>query len=153
MATHVKAIPDGYHTATPFLNVRGADKAIEFYKKAFGAEEKFRMPMPDGKVAHAELQIGDSRIMVSEAMDVPPFAAGVHLYVNDANALFERAVKAGAKVERPLADQFWGDRFGVISDGFGVRWSIATHVRDVPPDEMEKGAAAAAQQASQQHKK
>ena len=122
------------------LNLKDCDKAIEFYKKAFGAEEKSRMPGPDGKIMHAELQIGDSRIMMSEAMQMPATQSSIWLYVPDCDALFKRAVAAGAQVKMPLMDMFWGDRFGNVTDGFGNTWGIATHKEDVPPQEMEKRA-------------
>ncbi len=143
----VKSVPDGYHTVTPFLALKDAHRAIEFYKKAFGAEERFRMPMPDGKVAHAELQIGDSIVMLTEATQEPPTSSSLYLYVADVDALFARAVAAGAQVAMQVADMFWGDRFGRVSDPFGVRWGIATHVEDVAPDEVGRRAAQAAAQA------
>jgi uncharacterized glyoxalase superfamily protein PhnB len=138
----VKAIPEGYHTLTPFLSLKGADQAIEFYKKAFGAEERGRFAGPDGKLMHAEIKIGDSIVMLGEAMMDAPSSGTVHLYVENADQAFERAVKAGATVKMPLADQFWGDRYGVVSDPFGQRWSIASHREDVPMEEMRKRAAA-----------
>ena len=145
----VQPIPDGYHTATPYLRCRGAEKAIEFYKKAFGAEEIVRMPGPDGKVMHAEIRIGDSMIMLGEEnltwhMPSPTSlggsGSGVHLYVPDADAAFARAVAAGAKVAMPLENAFWGDRYGKLIDPFGHEWSIGTHVEDVPPEEMPRRA-------------
>ena len=139
----VKAIPDGYRTVTPFLNVDGANDFIGFLKKAFGAEEKFRMPTPDGKIMHAELKVGDSMVMVSDAMTNPATSSSIHLYVQDADAAWTRATTAGAKVEMPIADMFWGDRYGVVSDKWGNRWGIATHKEDVPPEEMGKRAAEA----------
>jgi PhnB protein len=139
----VKPIPEGYHTATPFLNIKHCAEAIAFYQKAFGAEEKFRMPGPGGAIMHAEIQIGDSRIMLSEAMREAPNHSSIFLYVNDCDALWNRAVAAGATVKMALADQFWGDRYGTLEDRFGNTWSIATHKEDVPPAEMEKRGAAA----------
>jgi len=142
-----KAIPDGYHTATPYLIVKGAAQAIEFYKKAFGATELFRMGGPDGRVGHAEIKIGDSVIMLAdEAPDMgyrSPSSLGgaavsTMLYVEDVDDRFDRAVAAGAKVQRALANQFYGDRSGTIEDPFGHVWTIATHVEDVPPDEMKR---------------
>jgi PhnB protein len=142
----VKPIPDGYHTVTPFLIVRDAAHAIEFYEKAFGAKSRGVMKSPDGKVMHAELQIGDSIIMLSD--EFPDFGAlspdslkgspaGLHIYVEDVDAAFDRAVKAGAKVDTPLMDQFWGDRYGRLTDPYGHKWSMATHVKDLSMDEMK----------------
>jgi uncharacterized glyoxalase superfamily protein PhnB len=144
----VKPIPDGYHTLTPFLTVRDAERAIEFYKNAFGAESRGVMKGPDGKVMHAEIKIGDSVVMLSD--EFPDFGAvspqglggspmGLHIYVNDVDTSFDRAVKAGAQVEMPVMDQFWGDRYGRLKDPFGHKWSIATHKKDLSSDEMKKG--------------
>ena len=142
----VKARPDGYYSVTPYLIVDGAGAAIDFYSKAFGATEKFRMPMGD-KVAHAEIVIGDSHVMLSDEwpdMDMRgPKARGgptssMMIYVDDVDAQFARAIKAGATAEREPENQFWGDRMGTLRDPFGHRWSIATHVEDVPPEEMCK---------------
>jgi PhnB protein len=144
----VKPIPDGYHTLTPFLTIRDAAKAIEFYKSAFGAQERGVMKAPDGKVMHAELKIGDSIIMMSD--EFPDFgavspqalggsASGLHIYVENVDATFDRAVKAGATVEMPVMDQFWGDRYGRLKDPFGHKWSIATHTKDLSADEMNRG--------------
>ncbi len=141
--SNVKPIPSGYHSITPFLNLTNASDAIAFYKKAFGAEELFRMPTPDGKIMHAEIQIGDSRVMVSDAIQMPATHASLHLYVKDSDAAFAKATQAGAKVLRPLETMFWGDRYGLVEDPFGTRWAISTHVEDVPQDEMEKRAKAA----------
>jgi|SRR5688500_13699097 len=147
MPTTVKPIPDGYHTITPYLRCREAGKAIEFYKKAFGATEVTRMEGPDGKIAHAELQIGDSRIMLGEEMlswkkhspqSLGGTATGVFLYVPDADAAFARAVAAGATVLMPLANMFWGDRYGQLSDPFGHEWAIGQHLEDLEPDEIER---------------
>jgi PhnB protein len=152
MAGKVKAIPDGYTAVTPYLTIKDAAKAIEFYRKAFGAEELFRMPMPDGKtIAHAELQIGNGRIMLSEEFPGQPGCAvspttaktttsTVHLYVDDCDAAFKQAVNVGATAAMPPMDMFWGDRFAKVVDPFGHHWSIATHVRDVSPDEMAEAA-------------
>ncbi len=148
----VKPVPDGYHTLTPYLVIRDAAKAIEFYEKAFGAKETFRMPGPGGKIMHAELQIGDSMLMLAEEMPEygakSPQALGgspvnVFLYVEDADKVFNQAVAAGATVTMPLADQFWGDRYGKLADPFGHQWSVATHKEDVAPEEMAKRAAKA----------
>jgi PhnB protein len=144
----VKPVPDGYHTLTPFLTVRDAVRAIEFYKQAFGAEERGVMKGPDGKVMHAELKIGDSIIMLSD--EFPDYGAlspqsiggsamGLHIYLDGVDAAFERAVKAGAEVEMPVMDQFWGDRYGKLKDPFGHKWSIGTHVKDLSMDDMKKG--------------
>jgi uncharacterized glyoxalase superfamily protein PhnB len=136
----VKAIPEGYATVTPFMRIKGAAQAIDFYKKAFGAEERGRMAGPDGAIMHAEVKIGNSIIMLSEAMMGPPTQSGCHLYVEDVDAAWKRATDAGAKVEMPLADQFWGDRYGILTDPFGNRWSMATHKEDFSPEEMRKRA-------------
>jgi len=143
----VRAIPEGYHTITPFLTVRDAARAIEFYKQAFGAVEKGVMKGPDGKVMHAELRIGDSIIMLSD--EFPEYGAlspqstggvgmGLHIYLDGVDAAFDRAVKAGAKVEMPVADMFWGDRYGKLADPFGHKWSIGTHIRDMSTKDIEK---------------
>ena len=135
----VEAVPTGYQTVTPHLNINGAAEAIDFYKKAFGAEERNRAPGPGGTIMHAEIKIGDSIIMLNDAMGgFPATTSALHLYVPDADALWKRATDAGAKVMMPLADQFWGDRYGVLTDKWGNRWSIATHKEDVPPQEMQK---------------
>lgn len=146
MATEIKPIPDGYHTLTAYLTVRRASNAIEFYKKAFGATELFRLNMPDGKIAHGEFKIGDSMFMISdenpewdiaspEKLGGSPVA--LHLYVADADATFSDAIKAGAKETMPLANQFWGDRMGKVVDPFGHQWLIATHIEDVDPSEFQ----------------
>ena len=143
----VKAIPEGMHSVTPHLICAGAAKAIEFYKKAFGAVETGRMPGADGKLMHAAIRIGDSCVMLVDenaqwgmlgpkALKGSPVA--IHLYVEDADAFVARAVKAGAKVTMPLDDMFWGDRYGKLEDPFGHQWSVATHVRDVSPEEMQQ---------------
>jgi len=145
MPKTVKPIPDGYHTATPYLTVKGAAKAIEFYKKAFGAKEIGRLPMPDGRVGHAEIQIGDSRIMMSD--EYPEWgskspetlggtAMGLVLYVTNVDEFFAKAVAAGATAVEPVKDQFYGDRAGRLQDPFGHKWFVATHIEDVSFDEM-----------------
>ena len=143
----VKPVPEGYHTATPYLIIKGAAKAIEFYKKAFGATELFRMAAPEGKIGHAEIKIGDSPIMMAdehpEMKALSPESLGgspisMLLYVEDVDAMFKQAIAAGATEVRPVADQFYGDRSGIVKDPFGHKWSIATHVEDVPPEEMDK---------------
>jgi PhnB protein len=140
---NVKPIPDGYSTVTPFLNIKGAAAAMDFYKKAFGAEERGRMAAPDGSIAHAEMKIGDSIIMISDAVMNSPTQASLHLYVENCDAAWDRAIKAGAKVVTPIADQFWGDRYGVLSDAWGNRWGIATHKEDISEADMGKRAAEA----------
>ncbi len=140
----VKPIPDGYHTVTPYLVVEGAAKLIDFMKQAFGAEERGRMGPPGGPVMHAEVHIGDSVIMLADAGgENPPIPAMIHLYVEDADATYQRALQAGATSLREPADQFYGDRSGGVRDAFGNQWWVATHVEDVSPEEMEKRAAAA----------
>ena len=150
MAT--QPIPESYHTATPYLAVDDAAEAIEYYTKAFGAKERVRMETPDGKIGHAEIEIGDSLVMLSDpfpqASTRPPKELGgtsvsVFLYVEDVDAFVKRAVDAGATVTMEVADQFWGDRFGSVTDPFGHLWSIATNVEDVPPEEMAERAKAA----------
>jgi uncharacterized glyoxalase superfamily protein PhnB len=145
-----KPIPDGFHTITPHLVVKDGSKAIDFYKKAFGAEELGRHPGPDGKsIMHALLKVGDSMIMLNDECPEMgargPLAVGgtsvtLSLYVQDADKAFDRAVKAGAKVTMPLADQFWGDRYGIVTDPFGHMWAIATHKQDLTPAELAKAA-------------
>jgi len=148
----VQPVPEGYHTLIPYLAVDDAAKAIDYYKKAFGATERGRMEGPDGKIGHAEVQIGDAVVMLSDPVPQgstrPPIELGgttssVVLYVEDVDAVVERAVDAGGIVVMEVADQFWGDRFGTITDPFGHVWSVATHVEDVPPEEMEQRAKAA----------
>jgi uncharacterized glyoxalase superfamily protein PhnB len=143
----VKPIPDGMHSVTPHLVCAGAAQAIEFYKKAFGAVEGGRLRGPDGRIMHALIRIGDSSVMLVDEMPEwgalgPKALKGspvtIHLYVENADATFERAVKAGAKVVMPIADQFWGDRYGKLEDPFGHHWSIGTHLRDVSPEEMQQ---------------
>ena len=140
-------IPDGYHTATPYLICTGAARAIEFYKKAFDAKELMSMPGPAGKVMHAEIQIGDSRLMLADEfpeMDarspqtIGGTPVGLCIYVTDCDAVFARAVAAGAKVLRPLQDQFYGDRSGTIADPFGHKWHLATRKEVVTPEEMQR---------------
>ena len=134
----VKPIPEGYRTVTPFLSVNGAREAIAFYKQAFGAEERAIMPGPDGKVMHSEIKIGDSIVMLADAMMGPPSQSIVHMYVPDVDATWAKATAAGCQVVMPLADQFWGDRYGIVSDKWGNRWSMATHKEDLSPDEMKR---------------
>jgi len=143
----VQAIPQGYHTLTPYMTVRDAARAVEFYKEAFGAVEKGVMKGPDGKVMHAELIIGDSIFMLAD--EFPQFGSlspqsiggsgmGLHIYVEDVDSAFDRAIGAGATIEMPVADMFWGDRYGKLVDPFGHKWSIATHKRDMSPEEIEE---------------
>jgi len=141
----VKPIPEGYHSITPYLAVEDAGKAIDFYKDAFGAEELMRMPGPDGKIAHAEIQIGDSKLMLSDPFEQssvqPPAERGgptasIFLYVEDVDSTFEQATEAGATVTSPLEDMFWGDRFGTVTDPFGHVWSMATHKEDLTEEQM-----------------
>jgi PhnB protein len=156
MAT--KPIPEGYHTVTPYLSVDGAAQAIDYYKKAFGAKERVRMDAPGGKIGHAELQIGDSVVMLADsfpqASTRPPKELGgtsvsVFMYVDDVDAVVKRAVDAGATVTMEVADQFWGDRFGSVTDPFGHSWSLATHVEDLSSEEIaERGKAAMAAMSS-----
>ena len=152
MTNKVKPIPDGYHTATPYLIVKDAAHAIEIYKKAFGATEVMRMPGPGGKIGHAEIKIGDSPIMLADEVPGMGFRSpeslggspiSILLYVEDVDVVFSEALAAGAKVQRPVADQFYGDRTGGVTDPFGHVWYIATHKEDVSPEEMKKRAAAA----------
>jgi PhnB protein len=148
----VKPIPDGYPRVTPYLIVDGADAAIGFYSKVLGAKERMRMGSPDGRIGHAELQLGDSMIMLAdehpEFGNVGPRTVGgtpvmIAVYVEDVDSVFERALAEGAKEVRAVDNQFYGDRTGQFEDPFGHRWSVATHVEDVPPEEMEERAAAA----------
>jgi PhnB protein len=153
MAT--KPIPEGYHSVTPYLAFDNAAEAIEFYKRAFGAKERMRMDAPGGKIGHAQLEIGDSVVMLSDTFpqsttkspkEVGGTTAGVFMYVEDVDATVKQAVDAGATVETEVQDMFWGDRWGSIVDPFGHQWSVATHVEDVPPEEIaERGKAAMAE--------
>jgi len=151
MPANVKAIPDGYSNVTPYLVIKGAANAIEFYKSVFGATERFRMPMPGDRIGHAELQIGDSVIMLADECNEMatrnPLAIGgtpvsIHLYVKDVDNVVNSAKTHGAQVIREVANQFYGDRSGTIKDPFGHIWNISTHVEDVSPEEMQKRMAA-----------
>jgi PhnB protein len=151
MARPARPIPKGYHAVTPYLIIDGAAEAIDFYKKALGAEELARMPEPDGRIGHAEIRIGDSPIMLADEHPEigarSPKAYGgspvsIHLYVDDVDSTFERAVAAGAKVLQPVSDQFYGDRRGGVEDPFGYAWYIATHKEDLTGEEIAKRAAA-----------
>jgi PhnB protein len=152
----VKPIPEGMHSVTPHLVCAGAADAIEFYKQAFGAIERGRMPGPDGKVMHAQIKIGDSHIMLADEFpdfgSLGPKSLGgtpvtIHLYVPDADAVFQRALDAGATVKMPIGDMFWGDRYGILTDPFGHSWSIATHMKDMTPEQMAQAGKEAMAQA------
>ena len=143
----VKPIPEGYHAVTPYLIIKGASAAIDYYKKVSGASEIMRFPTPDGQIGHAELRIGDSVIMLADEHPDrgyrSPKALGgsptsIMLYVNDVDSVFKKAVEAGASVQQPVKDQFYGDRSGSITDPFGHVWTIATHTEDVTPEEMKR---------------
>lgn len=145
MATTIKPIPAGYHTVTPYLVIKNAVKALEFYKEAFGATEIMRLAAPDGKVMHAEIKIGDSPIMLCDEcpdwnalspQTIGGTSVSIMLYVEDVDGVVNRAVGAGAQVLMPVADQFWGDRMGTVADPFGHKWSVATHTEDVSPEEI-----------------
>jgi len=145
MATKVKPIPDGFHTLTPHLTVKNADRALDFYKKAFGAEVLNVSHIPDGRVMHATVRIGDSMLMLND--EFPEMGGShatdssnitIHAYFENVDDIFKKALAAGATQKMPLADQFWGDRYGQVTDPFGIRWSLGTHIRDVTPDEMKK---------------
>ena len=147
----VKAIPDGYYSLTPYIVCKGAAKAIEFYAKAFGAQEMVRMPGPHGSIMHAEVKIGNSMLMLADENkerghlspeSIGGSASSIMFYADDVDEVFRRAVAAGAKAEMPPADMFWGDRMGNLVDPFGHKWAIATHKEDVAPEEMEKRMAA-----------
>jgi len=152
MPTKAKAIPDGYHNVTPYLVIKGAAAAIEFYKKAFGAVVVMQMPQLDGRIGHAELKFGDSHVMLADEfpeMDVVSpktlgnSPVGLLLYVDDVDKTVERAVALGATIKKPVADQFYGDRNGTIEDPFGHKWTVAVHTENVTPEEMNRRVAAA----------
>lgn len=147
----VKPVPDGYHRVTPYLSIKGAKTALEFYQQALGAIELFRLQAPTGEIGHAEIMIGDSRIMLSEPCEESPLPSpealggstiGIHLYVDDVDTLFSRAIAAGATELKPVADQFWGDRMGTLRDPFGHVWFISTHTEDLSPEQIQQRAAA-----------
>jgi PhnB protein len=147
MANKVKPIPEGYNSITPYLVIKGAAAAIDFYKEAFGAVEILRMPQPDGRVGHAELKIGNSIVMMAdeypEMQVVGPktlgnTSVGLLLYLDDVDKALERAVSLGATIKKPIADQFYGDRTGTIEDPFGHKWTLAVHIEDVTPEEMQR---------------
>jgi PhnB protein len=152
MKNKVKPVPDGYHTVCPYLVVNDASRAIDFYAKAFGAKELFRMPGPGGKIMHAEILIGDSHVMLSDETPatgvrspqaVNSTTVGIFLYLEDVDAVFKVALASGAKELAPLQDMFWGDRYGKLADPFGHQWMLATHKEDVSPEEMESRMSAA----------
>jgi PhnB protein len=143
MPKKVKPIPKGYHSVSPALNQANAADTIAFCKKVFGAKEKMRMAGPGGRIMHAEILIGDSIVMLNDALQEPPQPAGLFVYVPNVDKVLAKAVTAGAKVLMPAQDMFWGDRFCRVEDPSGNRWSIATHREDVSPKEMKKRAAAA----------
>jgi PhnB protein len=145
--SNVKAIPDGYHSVTPYLFVRGATSAIDFYKTVFGATEILRMPGPDGRIMHAELKIGDSIVMLADEnpsngimspQTIGGYSVGMHVYVENVDAVTQKAIENGANALRPIKNQFYGDRSGSLLDPFGHMWSVATHVEDVSPEELHK---------------
>ena len=148
MTDQVKAVPEGFHTVTPHLVVSDAKRALEFYQKAFGAQVLHVAPAPGDKVMHAALKIGDSIIMLNDEFPeyggphapsvTSPSVDTLHIYIENVDAAFDRAVSAGATVKMPLMDQFWGDRYGQVMDPFGHRWSLATHTRDMSPEEMQQ---------------
>lgn len=147
----VKPIPEGYHSVTPYLSIQSAAEAIEFYKRAFGAIELFRLVAPSGEIGHAEIRIGDSSIMLADPCETGAFrspqalggsSVGLHVYVKDVDAQFAQAVEAGAKIVKPVEDQFYGDRNGTLEDPFGHVWFLATHIEDLTPEEIDKRAAA-----------
>src|SRR5438270_11380528 len=153
MPNQVKPVPEGYNNVTAYLVVQGAAAAIDFYKKTFGAVERMRMPQADGRIAHAELQFGDSVVMLAD--EFPEMEAvspktlgnspvGLLLYVDDVDGTVERAVASGARIKRPVADQFYGDRTGTIEDPWGHKWTVAVHLEDVSPEEMQRRMAAMA---------
>lgn len=150
MSKPVKPIPDAYHAVTPYLCIAGAAGALDFYKKAFGAKEIMRVAAPENRIGHAEIEIGGSRIMLADEFPEMGFRGPksysgspvhIHLYVEDVDKVANQAVAAGAKVVRPVTNQFYGDRTGTVEDPFGHTWHIATHVEDVPPDEVQRRAA------------
>jgi len=140
MPKQVRPIREGFHSVTPYLVVKDGARAIDFYRRAFGAKEIMRMDGPGGRITHAELRIGDSMIMLSEETSGGGGRSGIFLYVDQVDSVFNQAVSAGAKVEMPVDDMFWGDRYGKLTDPFGHSWSLATHKEDVAPEEMAKRA-------------
>ena len=161
MAKAKSPVPEGQHTISPHLTVKGAPKAIEFYKKAFGATEVSRFPGPGGSIMHAALRIGDSKFFLNDEMPMPeggksPASIGgtavtINLYVPDADKIYRQAISAGARETMPIADQFWGDRYGIVTDPFGHKWAIATRIEDLSTQEMEKRGREFMQKMQQQH--
>jgi len=158
----VKPVPEGYHTVTPSLILDNAAEAIEFYKKALGATEIMRMPAPGGKIGHAEIKIGDSTIFISDEWpnmggkapkSVGAYTGGLYLYVPDVDRAFDRAIKAGGKSGMPVQDMFWGDRMGSFTDPYGHQWTLATHVKDLSPEQIEEGSKAFQKQMQEQAQK
>ena len=148
----VNPIPEGYHSVTPYLSIKGAAAAIDYYKKVFGATELFRMAGPDGKIGHAEIKIGNSPIMLADEFPEMEFVSpqtlggspvGLMIYVDDVDTMFKNAISGGGTEVKPLQDQFYGDRSGTLRDPFGHVWTVATHVEDIAPEEMERRAKAA----------
>jgi len=144
-----KAIPEGYHSVTPYLVIKGAADAIEFYKRAFGATELMRMPSPDGRIGHAEITIGDSHIMLADEFpemghrspqSIGGTGVSLMVYLENVDEVFKRALAAGAEQLQPIKDQFYGDRSGTLRDPFGHEWTLSTHVEDIPPEEMRRRA-------------
>jgi PhnB protein len=155
---NVNAIPKGYTTITPSMTVKDAPKVIDFYKKAFDAKEHMRMPGPDGKIMHAEIQIGNAIIMMNDevmgsrsAQTLGGCPISFYVYVENADAAFKKAIDAGAKQEYPMTEMFWGDKMGSLIDPFGYRWTIAQHVKDVSPEDMKKGQAEFMKQMANAH--
>jgi PhnB protein len=162
MPNSVKPIPEGFHTATPTLVVKNAAQAIDYYKKVFGAEELMRMPSPDGKISHAEIKVGDSKIFLSDEFPqhggkspqtLGGFTGGIYLYVPDVDKVFDKAIAAGGKSAMPVTDMFWGDRHGNFIDPFGHSWGVSTHTEDLSQEEMEKRAQAFYAEMEQKQKK
>jgi len=163
MSAKAKPIPEGFHSITPYLTVSDAARAIDFYKRAFGASERYRMDGPGGKIVHAEIKIGDSIVMLGDEslaagnrspQSLGGTTNGLFIYVEDVDSAFNRAAAAGAKVDMPVADMFWGDRYGKLTDPFGQSWSLATHIEDVAPEEMtRRGKEAMAKMGGQQARK
>lgn len=154
---NARPIPEGCSSVTPYLVVKGAAAALDYYTKAFGARELFRMPGPDGRILHAELQIGDSRVMLSDEMPemggtspktLKGTSVSLYLYVENVDAVFKSAIAAGATAKMPVSDMFWGDRWGLLIDPFGHEWQVATHIEDLTPEEMGRRAAEAMKPAS-----
>ncbi len=160
MSTNVRPVPEGYHSVMPFITCKGADRAIDFYKKVFGATVLVKMDGPGGMIMHAELQIGDSRIFLGDefpGMSTAPnpqapasaHGYGIFVYTEDVDSMMQRAIDAGSRVDMPLQNMFWGDRYGKFTDPFGHNWGVATHVEDVAPEEMQRRTEAMSKQMAQ----